>query len=413
MKSKILIISLFFITPLLILELVSATITHFSPNNTILSKKTLLTKINISSTRYSPITNDSKNTNRQNTFNPRQSARTVLHPYLGFIGDSQEQIIPITKKSSDKIIIGILGGSFAQQLSTNSQSKLISSLQASPNFQNKKIELITLANPAWKQPQQSQALNYYLNLGYEFDYIINLDGFNEVSISYNQNFPNNIRLDYPAHWVYYSHSNNLPQTMHITQKISDYTQNITNLTETANRFPFKNSILTLSFISFVNNFNTNKINQLNNQLLSLSSRENSTSTTHYTSEDDFFREASDLWAQSSFIMNKVSLGNNIKYFHFLQPNQYVPNSKPLSDEEKTLAYSTDTSVGYLHSVTKGYPLLIEKGKELVKQNLNFVDLTNIFFDSNQTYYTDPCCHLNQAGYERVAEKIAQTIIENN
>ena len=112
-------------------------------------------------------------------------------------------------------------------------------------------------------------------------------------------------------------------------------------------------------------------------------------------------------------MSKTARANNINYFHFLQPNQYLPNTKPLSQEELTTAYTTEANNGYFYPVTTGYPFLIEKGKELVKQNVNFTDLTKIFINSHETYYSDTCCHLNKAGYDIIAKKIAQTIIQNN
>ena len=37
------------------------------------------------------------------------------------------------------------------------------------------------------------------------------------------------------------------------------------------------------------------------------------------------------WAESSFQMHAVASAKGIRYFHFLQPNQYIEGTKPMSD----------------------------------------------------------------------------------
>ena len=61
-------------------------------------------------------------------------------------------------------------------------------------------------------------------------------------------------------------------------------------------------------------------------------------------------------------MHKLSLANQIEYFHFLQPNQYVRGSKILTEDERKVAYSE--SHPYKKGVESGYPRLVEAGKRL-------------------------------------------------
>lgn len=417
MKLRILFILLLVITPLLTLELTSAAVTNFFPKNPILSKKILLAKIN----SYDSILGAKTSAAIQNNGFVDKS---IIHPYLGFVKNPtidpnvntdgfyrKDNSIP--KRSPDKIIIGIFGGSFTTQMNRSSLPSLTTTLQTSTKFRNKKIEIIPLAISAWKQPQQSQALNYFLNLGYEFDYIINLDGFNEVGISYGQNYIYNLRPELPVNWSFLSTNNSSPIIQKLISNIDSNTQKINQASELLNNPVTKNSLIGLSITSAIKNYFYSQLIKNNQELLDTLNSQSSINNTKYLDENDFFQKQADIWSQSSIVMSKTARANNINYFHFLQPNQYLPNTKPLSQEELTTAYTTEANNGYFYPVTTGYPFLIEKGKELVKQNINFTDLTKIFINSHETYYSDTCCHLNKAGYDIIAKKIAQTIIQNN
>ena len=63
----------------------------------------------------------------------------------------------------------------------------------------------------------------------------------------------------------------------------------------------------------------------------------------------------------------------IRYFQFLQPNQYLPDSKPLSTEEQRIAYEPDSPCRGV--VEQGYPLLQAAGRNLRQAGVEFVDLS--------------------------------------
>jgi hypothetical protein len=96
-----------------------------------------------------------------------------------------------------------------------------------------------------------------------------------------------------------------------------------------------------------------------------------------------------------------------QYFHFLQPNQYVPDSKPLSREELDGAF--DPNHPYRPGVLNGYPLLSAAGRALQERGITFTDLTMLFSDCNETAYSDRCCHFNKLGNETIAQAIAREI----
>jgi hypothetical protein len=76
----------------------------------------------------------------------------------------------------------------------------------------------------------------------------------------------------------------------------------------------------------------------------------------------------------------------MRYYHFLQPNQYLSGSKPMSEAEKRVAIQADHP--YRQGVETGYPLLIRNGRALKEQGIPFYNLTGIFKDYPEAIYID-------------------------
>jgi hypothetical protein len=127
----------------------------------------------------------------------------------------------------------------------------------------------------------------------------------------------------------------------------------------------------------------------------------------YADVEAVYSEIALVWARASLQMQRLCDLYDIDYFHFLQPNQYVPGSKVYSEEERNVALKQDYSGG--DHVRDGYPYLQDRSDELRQQGVNFIDFTTIFKDEPRTIYSDFCCHVNELGAEILAAKIADTI----
>src|SRR5436309_3415270 len=57
-------------------------------------------------------------------------------------------------------------------------------VQSLPTHRGKDIVMINLAQGGYKEPQQLLALGYVIALGQPLDLVINMDGFNEAYISW-------------------------------------------------------------------------------------------------------------------------------------------------------------------------------------------------------------------------------------
>jgi hypothetical protein len=106
-------------------------------------------------------------------------------------------------------------------------------------------------------------------------------------------------------------------------------------------------------------------------------------------------------------MREVCAANGIAYVHALQPNQYVPASKPLAPRELQVAYRPDHP--YRALVESGYPLLVAQGRELQNAGVRSVDLTKVFANVRAPIYVDDCCHFGTRGDLLVATPLATAI----
>jgi hypothetical protein len=123
----------------------------------------------------------------------------------------------------------------------------------------------------------------------------------------------------------------------------------------------------------------------------------------FADEREMLAHLARLWQRSSRQLDRLARANGTRYYHFLQPNQYVPGSKPMGPGERATAVNTGSSYGRL--VTAGYPLLQRAGRELEAEGVRFADLTAVFADHDEAVYIDACCHVSDHGNAIVAERI--------
>jgi hypothetical protein len=109
-------------------------------------------------------------------------------------------------------------------------------------------------------------------------------------------------------------------------------------------------------------------------------------------------------------MNFLCRANRIAYVHVLQPNQYVPDSKPLGPQERITAVRDEEC--YALGAKHGYPELLREGETLRAEGVDFHDLTRLFAAFADPIYIDTCCHYNQQGNDLLAEAVAEALLAN-
>ncbi len=358
-----------------------------------------------------------------------------IHPYLGYSYDPEGRLkrlsgeapatdwgftdkagrSPVRRRGPGKVVIGILGASVASQFAGQGLGVLERELKRSPRFAGKEIEFVSLAIGSIKQPQQFMALNYALALGAEFDIVINIDGLNEVAWYKHDNRPNGIFHLYPNGW--HRFISMLPDPI-----IDDLLARLTWLGHCRAEWasPFQNSPLRQSATA-------NLVWKLGDQPIERSVavavlalyRQVCSGPRHaahgprqpFGDDDEMLTELVATWERCSLLIDRLCKAHGIAYYHFLQPNQYVPGSKPLSDLERTQFYAEKHPSRPL--IAKGFEMMRQGGRRLAEQGVRFHDISMVFSRHQETLYIDSCCHLNREGSEILAEPIAQALVQTS
>jgi len=347
---------------------------------------------------------------------PRDIAHEVIHPYLGFVLNPEfnneggtksrnktpiseygfvDETGPIHPKSNGKVIIGIFGGSFAKAFSSEGIDSLTKELRKSSIFSDKEIVVVRAALGGYKQPQQLMALTYLLALGAHFDLIINIDGFNEVVIPPLENIPKNVNPFFPRNWFMKVQALPDPVTQSIVGEITYLRSKRGKWAGVFSKAPIRYSV-TMNLIWKY--YDSHLAKAISRAQLTLQSYKPTKvggyvmtgPSYHFKSEADLFQDLASIWKNSSLQMHKLSTANNIRYFHFLQPNQYIPGSKIMGEEELKQAFLEGHP--YKKGVERGYPYLVKAGQELVNEGVNFHDLSMVFANKVEPLYIDTCCH---------------------
>ena len=356
----------------------------------------------------------------------------VIHPYLGFVPEPKKgaraknrSLVAPThaigecrmnepRRAPDRVLVGIFGGSVAKIFSTEGAAPLIEELRKAPFVGDRKIELVVGSAGGWKQPQQLMALNWLLSIGGELDLLINLDGFNEVALHGAENARQGVFPACPRRW---SRKVELVPDSGSRLALGRFSVAATDR---------KLWALGIAGSSLRWSVAVNLMWRARDRTLGETiERERRTLLEGAAPKRTFavagpeFGPPGDLaaidelvavWKRSSLVMDQICLQNDIRYFHFMQPNQYFEGSKPLSAQERAKAWNEKHP--YRPGVVAGYPPLRAAGEELLRDGVRFVDLTQLFATVDETVYVDECCHFNALGNELLARAIGAAIVRD-
>jgi hypothetical protein len=358
----------------------------------------------------------------------------VVHPYLGFVldrsfprcqkdlagyrdvldyGFSCSDVPLVQKRTPDTVIIGLFGGSVAYAFPALGFAPLREELLKAPSYAGKKIVLVPLALPGFKQPQQLLTLTYFLMLGAEFDILINLDGFNDLVLPAVENIPKGVFPFFPRSWFFRTAALD-PTTIARMGEVAYLRDRRSVHAAFFSRAPLCYSA-TASFLwALLDRLDVAQAARVQARLLQSSGEGGSFvqkgPDRSYASETEMYADLAAGWQRSSLQMHHLAQANGAVYFHFLQPNQYVPDSKPVGDEERRQALQ-DT-FGFRHSVEVGYPHLRAEGHDLRSRGVRFHDMVLAFANEPRPIYVDDCCHFDVTGYQILARAMASAIIDD-
>ena len=331
------------------------------------------------------------------------------HPFYGLLHYypyHELSVMPPRPEREDTVVIALLGGSVAAQVRPYLRRALYRYFR--DNNLPRRPVIFDGAVSGFKQPQQLVVVANALLLGGHFDLIVNLDGFNESHVTFLSYKEGGAFPFFPLAW---------PLMLDLTTEESLLVGRIAALrAEQADLqrrralSPFRHTALYGIVNRYRQEQGERQIIQRHHDLAAAQSAyslEKRGPRRAFAEDAAFQQAAARVWYRGSRLLAAVAQVAEADYYHFLQPNQYVPNSKPLSAAELADFYRAGSRQERI--VGEIYPRLQGFGERLLGESpaINYFDLTGIFAANRETLYADACCHFNARGNELLAAAMVE------
>lgn len=357
-----------------------------------------------------------------------------LHPFLGFVVDPDINLLPEKPfpllvatpqgflayeddlrrppSTSEPLRVAMFGGSVAQILSLSGRAALERGLAAGGVVPEGGVEVVSRALGGWKQPQPLMALSWLLAAGERYDAIVLLDGFNDLVLPVTENRPADVNPFYPRGW---RHRVRGISDAELEERVGELAFLRRRRAERARRFlasPWRRTVVGGLVWRSLDRRAAARVAAAETAVAEWTPSRRRPFFTRgpelsFADRDDLYRALAAFWARSSRQMRDLARGRDMAYVHFLQPNQYVPDAKPLSYEERRSAFDPDHP--YRRVVEGGWRHLRRDGEDLLSAGVRFHDLTDLFAGEHDTLYIDDCCHLNPRGNELLGEAVGRAL----
>ncbi len=327
------------------------------------------------------------------------------HPYFGYahprIKAYEKQRTQVPEKP---YVIGILGGSVAQSFAdyTMQTPGFLSELKRQlPELASKTIVIWNLAAGGYKQPQQYFIASYFLE---DIDLFINIDGLNEVvTTDFAPVFP----LDYPTLSLRFNSQGSrglfyrwAGQVVFISYKV---------LVKAPQQLDLLNKSRAYYLLWYATHEGIYTVVRWLEQRYYQAVVGAVRKQTGYERQPD---EQQDIkakrWRHYTLLQAKLLDREQRRAFLFLQPNQYLKGSKPLSEAERRKAIDPAFEAPFSAAMVR----LKTHVAQMQQTRMPIFDLTAIFAHTTQTVYIDRCCHLNDLGNQIMADAILRTMVQN-
>jgi len=312
---------------------------------------------------------------------------------------------PFAYDSTRDFVIGVFGGSVAEQFSLTMDHTLAGALKDDPRIAGKHLVLLDFGNGGAKQPQQLEALAYFLTLGQKFDLVLNLDGFNELFGAWLNLHETHTRIEMP-----------LGRFLRGIQTLALSTELLAEGQET--KAALAGSEAWRSHVHFaierriadlVVNLRRRHLSDLERRVTTLNRESTQTWPLPLPASDpdvNYEQTVAEQWLSASIAMHNLAAGFGIPYLHVLQPNQYFRHEEFDATDRDRFLNVKDPPLGDI--VPRVYNEYLARTDALRSHGVAFLDATGVFM-GKAAFYNDDCCHFNPAGNQVLARLIASRI----
>jgi hypothetical protein len=358
---------------------------------------------------------------RRATTEPEPAANesfVALHPYLGFDWSHNAERVALGLQYFEGAMadrtydVFVFGGSVAAHFANNDGAAFVAELQKDPRLAGRPIRLLCEGRGGYKQPQQAIDLAYLLALGFEPDFVVELDGFNEAALA----SANAVQGASPAHpsVAHWSHIASIPTldreaVDHLVAMRIAQTSAKRDLERAQACGAFRSAAAGTVVSRWIRGRQRVYVQAHGAYAARLAATGGVSIEGPKPPEDydEAMRLALTTWKESSRAMAGMCRAIGVPYLHVLQPTLHDAGSKPLTDEERRF---DDSAPGWIEGVVWAYPRMREMGRELEAEGIPFLDATQVFRDVEETLYYD-ICHFRSKGNQILAAAIAERVLE--
>jgi hypothetical protein len=354
----------------------------------------------------------------------------ILHPYLGYVYkpgfsqgltyhrstkgvnpfgfyDDRPTVLPA---DPSRVVVAVSGGSVAFFVSSWGAEALRRELARVPAFAGKEIVVLRYALGAYKQPQPLLLLQDVLARGGHIDVLIEIDGVNELVVG-DRNLIAGISPFFPSSWASMA-ATTTPKLATLLGRIESRRALRRGMARVFAAPPLRFSVLA----SFVWRAADRRLGQRLDRLREKATSLSATETGSLPGPPSDFRDVRALdvaiarhWARTSLLLHDTVVSQGGRYFHFLQPNQWLAASKPIGAEEAKVAFADPT--GIYCNLRIGLPYLRAAGEWIAAAGVAFHDLSLAFHEVPEPLYVDSCCHVNERGNDLLGALVGRIVAE--
>lgn len=297
----------------------------------------------------------------------------------------------VKRKPLQTYRLAIVGGSVAHGLIPYFDSYLRNNRKLLPDRYDE-TEVFGLALGGAKQPMQLQGVNALLSMGYEFDAIVNIAGWNEIALGAVENFNGGMPVLYPRG--------------HVDRIILEQRSLLNDgISERCKAFDKP-----LGWHPAYILYSYSCIKRMRSQISSKQDYQNVLTRLNLSASSEPKHDRLDAalraWAKSSINLSAISRVNGIQYLEVIQPSLNHSQSKlHLTDEEA--AYQCRNKKNEIADSVNAI-FSTDLRSHFPRDLISVLDLRFIFASSNDKEFID-CVHLSESGNQKVVDRVVREL----
>jgi len=320
---------------------------------------------------------------------------------------------PAMPSDPSTFYVGVAGGSVANGLALAGEAAIREAVRSVQGFENRRVEIVNFASGGFKQPQHAITLSYLLSLGQRFDLLINLDGFNEAYIGWENMNRSGASIDMPTAIFLFGLQNHfLSASSDAPNKVRAARREATRLKDEMARTA--SGLRYFQLLLRARNLVAEEVKVENEVGGRVPGRDYPivVQPAQGLDAEAMAETIADIWVRGSLQMQALARQFGIPYIHAIQPNQYFDKRGPImSAAEKAVAFS-DPPHPAKALVPAVYGRMVARAPILAAAGIRFRDATPAFDDVADPLYFDTCCHFNQRGYDVLMERVIAPAIRD-